>query len=154
MEKPSEIFEGPKKGSEIEEERRGRQRTKAGDEERGMKNGPGLDRFGFGFEAWSCQGCFLLVWTALALALKHGPTRGERGSIIGLNLGHEDRQERVFVQNGVVDRRHDSTRSPFPRRKRNGNSRRNLSRIDEEGTRSWLQVGARIIGRGIGGIQR
>ena len=27
----------------------------------GMKNGPGLDRFGFGLEAWSCQGCCLLV---------------------------------------------------------------------------------------------
>ena len=79
-----------------------------------MKNGPGLDRFGFGFEAWSCQGCFLLVWTALALALKHGPTRGERGSIIGSSLGREDNQERVFSQNGVVDRRRDSSRSTFP----------------------------------------
>ena len=42
-----------KRGSEIEDERRGRQRTKAGEEERlplGMKNGPGMDRFGSGFE--------------------------------------------------------------------------------------------------------
>ena len=112
----------------------GSTKNKTGDEERGMKNGPGLDRFGFGFEA--------------------GPSRGERGSIIGLNLGREDHQERIFSQNGVVDRRHDSTRSPFPRRKRNRNSRRNLSRIDEEGIRRWLQVGARTLGRGIGGIQR
>ena len=78
-----------------------------------MKNGPGLDRFGLGFEAWSCQGCFLLVWTALALALKHGPTRGERGSFIGSNPGQEDHQEGVFAQNGVVDRRRDSSRSTF-----------------------------------------
>ena len=127
MEKPSEIFEGPKKGSEIEGERRGRQRTKAGDEERGMKNGPGLDRFGFGFEAWSCQGCFLLVWTALALALKHGPTRGERGSIIGSSLGREDNQERVFSQNGVVDRRREKKRKKRKEkkeRKRNGKKRK------------------------------
>ena len=92
--------------------------------------------------------------TALAFAWRHGPTRGERGSFIGSNPGQEDHQEGVFAQNGVVDRRHDSTRSPFLRRKRNRNSRRNLSRIDEEGIRRWLQVGARTIGRGIGGIQR
>ena len=39
----------------------GSTKNKTGDEERGMKNGPGLDRFGFGLEAWSCQGCCLLV---------------------------------------------------------------------------------------------
>ena len=49
MAEPSEIFEGREKGIG----NHGVDRTKAGDEERfslGMKNGPGMDHFGFGFE--------------------------------------------------------------------------------------------------------
>ena len=113
----------------------------------------GTDHFGFGFEMGLSGGrgvplsasswkeertCYGPFW----LRLRNGLSRAD------------DRQERGSSQNGVVDRRHDSSRSPFPRRKRNGNSRRNPSRIDEEGIRSWLQVGARTLGRGIGGIQR
>ena len=39
----------------------GSTKNKTGDEDRGMKNGPGVDRFGFGLEAWSYQGCCLLA---------------------------------------------------------------------------------------------
>ena len=125
MEKPSEIFEGREKGFG------NRGRTTGS-----MKNKRRRRRTTLSWnEERTCYGPF---W----LRLRNGPSRAD------------DRQERGFSQNGVVDRRHDSSRSPFPRRKRNGNSRRNPSRIDEEGIRSWLQVGARTLGRGIGGIQR
>ena len=74
LKKPSEIFKGRERGDRRSRKNDGvdkEQKRAAKNKERRLE--PGMDRFGFGFEA--------------------GPTRREMGSIISLQSGGEDCQE-------------------------------------------------------------